>query len=83
MASGSDAPGVVQLMDNMNREEMYELHGLLHILWSKAVGTSDYNKKQWGRMEELISKSICTMLGKECSTGGYLRLIAPEGKRPV
>jgi hypothetical protein len=67
-------------MEPMTREEMYDLHGHLHNLWSKAVGTPDYNKKQWGRMEELISKAIGTMLGKECSNGGYLPLIMPRPK---
>lgn len=29
---------------------------LLHILWTKAVGTQDYNKRQWGEFEVQIEK---------------------------
>ena len=27
------------------------IHQLLHILWTKAVGTAQYNKKEWLELE--------------------------------
>lgn len=60
----------------MTNEEMYELHGLLHRLWSKA-GTTAYDKKEWGRLEALIGEAICTMLGPEAARDGYMTKITP------
>lgn len=34
-----------------------EIHILFHTLWSKAVGTKDYDKQQWKRFEILIDNS--------------------------
>jgi hypothetical protein len=31
-----------------------KVHYTLHRLWSKAVGTEDYVKKEWGDFDELI-----------------------------
>jgi hypothetical protein len=31
-----------------------EIHKLLHTLWTKAVGSETYNKKEWNRLDELI-----------------------------
>jgi hypothetical protein len=31
-----------------------DLHGLFHTLWGRAVGTMDYNKKDWLRFEKMI-----------------------------
>ena len=31
-------------------------HVLLHQLWTKAVGTKAYNKRQWMEMESLLAK---------------------------
>lgn len=28
-----------------------KLHAILHLLWTKAVGTVDYNKKEWLELE--------------------------------
>lgn len=67
-------------MTAMTRAEMYEMHGLLHRLWSKS-GTTAYDKQEWKRLDELIGKSICTMIGPEADRGGYMSLISPEGKR--
>lgn len=61
----------------MTRLEMYELHGLLHRLWSRA-GTIAYDKQEWKRLEELIGKAIRTMLGPEADRVGYLNLIDPR-----
>jgi hypothetical protein len=61
----------------MTKEEMYEMHGLLHRLWSKSKGP-EYNKKEWGRLEELIGRAICTILGPEAARGGYMNLISPK-----
>lgn len=62
----------------LDREGMYELHGLLHQLWSKAVGTPDYDKLQWGRLEELLGKGFRTILGPECDRVGYMAMITPK-----
>lgn len=68
-------------MTSMTRAEMYELHGLLHRLWSKS-GTTDYDKREWKRLDELIGTAICTMLGPEAENGGYMRLIS-KGKDSI
>jgi len=31
---------------------------LFHALWSKAVGTSDYDKKQWLQLEREIERAV-------------------------
>jgi hypothetical protein len=31
-----------------------ELHQLLHRLWTKAVGTMDYDKAEWKRLEKMV-----------------------------
>lgn len=67
-------------MTPMTRAEMYELHGLLHRLWSKS-GTTDYDKKEWMRIEELIGMALCTMLGPEAERVGYMSLISQEGRK--
>ena len=33
-------------------------HHLLHVLWTKAVGTKDYDKKQWQELETAIYRLI-------------------------
>ena len=62
----------------IDRNGMYELHGLVHRLWSKAVGTPDYDKEQWKRMEELVGKAFRTMLGPESDQLGYMAMITPK-----
>lgn len=62
----------------LDRNGMYELHGLVHQLWSKAVGTSDYDKAEWKRMEELVGKAFRTILGSECDRLGYMAMITPD-----
>lgn len=32
-----------------------EADGLFHRLWTKAVGSSTYNKSEWTRLESLVS----------------------------
>ena len=62
----------------LDKDGMYELHGLLHTLWSKAVGTQDYDKEQWKRLEELHGKAYRTILGPEVDRVGYMALISPK-----
>lgn len=38
---------------------------LFHRLWGKAVGTTDYNKKQWCKMEEFVNKGITAIKSLE------------------
>jgi hypothetical protein len=33
-----------------------ELHRLLHTLWTKAVGTPTYNKKEWQELEAWLKR---------------------------
>jgi hypothetical protein len=33
-----------------------ELHRILHVLWTKAVGKPDYIKSEWLLLEQLILK---------------------------
>lgn len=33
-----------------------EIHRLLHTLWSKAVGTPDYNKSEWRQLDVLLQQ---------------------------
>jgi hypothetical protein len=32
----------------------FEVNAALHRLWTKAVGTDDYDKEEWKRLEALI-----------------------------
>lgn len=32
------------------------IHYLLHTLWTKAVGTEDYDKQEWRALEAAINK---------------------------
>lgn len=34
----------------------YELTELFHILWTRAVGTKDYNKKDWQTLVKLLKE---------------------------
>jgi len=60
----------------MTDEELYEMHGLLHKLWSQRVGR--YDKKEWMRLDALIGKAILTILGPRCKNGGYMSVITPR-----
>jgi len=40
----------------MHTQEQQELHRAFLVLWDKAVGTTDYNKAEWKRLDELIQK---------------------------
>lgn len=42
----------------MNHAEADEVNKLLLTLWDKAVGTSDYDKAQWQRFQELLN-GVC------------------------
>lgn len=35
-----------------------EIHHLLHTLWTKAVGTADYDKSEWKRLSAFIYEHI-------------------------
>jgi hypothetical protein len=39
-----------------SQKDTEELHLLLLTLWDKAVGTEDYDKEQWQRLQELIQE---------------------------
>lgn len=35
-----------------------EVHRLFHNLWTKSVGTHDYVKKDWNRLDVLIFQTL-------------------------
>lgn len=35
-----------------------EIRRILHVLWTKAVGTDDYVKAEWKEMDKLIEQLI-------------------------
>jgi len=37
---------------SMTNEKAREIDGLFHKLWTKAVGTKDYDKKEWKLLED-------------------------------
>lgn len=65
----------------LGKDGMLELHGLLHQLWSKAVGTQDYNKQEWKRLEELVGKAFRSILGPEADKVGYMTLISKKAEK--
>lgn len=62
----------------LDKDGMYEMHGLLHRLWSKAVGPAGYDKEEWKRLEELVEKAFRTILGPDADKMGYMALITPK-----
>lgn len=42
--------------EEKTEQERVEKHRLLHTLWTKAVGTSDYDKSEWRQLEEILNK---------------------------
>lgn len=34
--------------------EFYRAHKAMHVLWTKAVGTSDYNKQEWKELDNAM-----------------------------
>jgi hypothetical protein len=48
-----------------------ELHQLIHRLWTRAVGTPEYNKKDW-----LLLEAELTSLSR--ATGQNLNRVAPR-----
>jgi hypothetical protein len=44
-------------MTQTNTEERAKRNELLHILWTKAVGTKDYNKKEWQEFAAMLEFS--------------------------
>lgn len=38
---------------------------ILHRLWTKAVGTPDYDKEEWMELEKLVHTGIITQLKNE------------------
>lgn len=54
----------------MKPEEMIELHGLFHTLWTEDVGRDGYDKAQWKRLEELVGKAMNIVAG--APMGGWL-----------
>jgi hypothetical protein len=43
----------------MTGTELVEsFHLTLHALWTKAVGASGYDKKEWGLLDQMIQESL-------------------------
>lgn len=55
----SDRPHLYASLPEPQRSVAIRAHDALHILWSKAVGTPDYVKREWnnlgGAIEELVN----------------------------
>jgi hypothetical protein len=51
--------------------EFAETDRLMHVLWTRAVGTADYNKKDWIALEAAIARlARRAVADKEASHGG-------------
>jgi hypothetical protein len=57
--------------DVVTDEEMYEIHVLFHKLWTAQVHADGYNKRDWGRLEELMTKLVNIPAGT-VKGGGWL-----------
>jgi hypothetical protein len=47
----------------MTPQEMYEAHGLLHELWSATDDPGKKLKPKWGRLQEIMGRAFCELLG--------------------
>lgn len=56
---------------------------LLHRLWTKAVGTPDYNKEEWRQMESCILKLEKLEPGHPASVPVAFRFPARKAKRSI
>jgi hypothetical protein len=41
----------------MSPEGWKRLHGIFHTLWTKAVGTPGYSKREWQELEAIIFRN--------------------------
>lgn len=48
---------------NNKRKPLFD-DTILHRLWTKAVGTPDYDKEEWMELEKLVHTGIITQLNK-------------------
>lgn len=53
----SGSPSGRQEMAQRERPKPKTYWELFHRLWTKAVGTDDYDKEQWKRLEKLMLQS--------------------------
>ena len=42
--------------EDLLKDKKLSNHSLLHTLWTKAVGTKDYNKQEWKELESRLIK---------------------------
>ncbi len=49
------------LIDHQN---FAAVHAALHLLWTKAVGTPGYDKKEWQKLEAAINHLACNGIGR-------------------
>ena len=45
-------------MMNKNLPSSNEIHRLFHTLWTKAVGSETYNKKEWNQLDTVIAAVV-------------------------
>jgi hypothetical protein len=46
----------LQVDDIVTQKEKKDTYTLLHTLWTKAVGTEGYNKKEWQKLNVILSQ---------------------------
>lgn len=61
----------------MTLQEAYDAHLLLHRLWSRAVGQEGYDKREWQKLERLVSEGGVALFG----SGWVARAIAEREAR--
>jgi hypothetical protein len=45
-------------MNRLTDEERLEVHALLHLFWTKDVGSEGYLKEKWSRLQALLEKGL-------------------------
>lgn len=46
----------LQVEDIVTQKEKKDNCALLHTLWTKAVGTEGYNKKEWQKLSQILAQ---------------------------
>jgi hypothetical protein len=45
----------------MSTADKQALWHIFHTLWGRAVGTADYDKKQWQELQRMIEDVLCKL----------------------
>jgi hypothetical protein len=60
-----------------------EIHYLFHTLWTKAVGTADYDKSEWKRLSDFIYEHIKLSPSRNSSLDPILSRPSRYERKPV